>query len=83
MEASYTEVLTQSTLSVPSGFLYLPLTNHVSGSLSGVALVPSHLTKLLKEQCSNVIITTRCVEHTLVIWGVANSSSLLSQNVIS
>ena len=60
MEASQTEVLTQSTLRITSGFLYLELANHVSGSLSGVALVPSHLTKLLKEQCSNAIQEKYC-----------------------
>ena len=48
MEVSQTEVIAQSILGITSGFLNLQLTNHVSGRLSGVALVPSHLTGLKK-----------------------------------
>ena len=46
MEVSQTEIFAQSRLGITSGFLYLQLANHVSGRLSGVALVPGHLTRL-------------------------------------
>ena len=49
MKVSQTEIIAQSILGIPSGFLNLQLTNHVSSRLSGVALVPSHLTRLMKE----------------------------------
>lgn len=53
MEISQTEIIAQSTVRITPGFLNLQLTNHVSGRLPRVALVPSHLTSLLKEQCSD------------------------------
>ena len=48
MKVSQTEIIAQRILGITSGFLNLQLTNHVSGRLSGVALVPSHLPRLIK-----------------------------------
>ncbi len=55
MKVSQTEIIFQIILRILSGFLNLQLTNHVSGSLSGIALVPSHLTRALKEQLFDVL----------------------------
>lgn len=43
MEISQIKLLVQFIISMLPGFLYLQLTNHVSGRLAGIALVSSDL----------------------------------------
>lgn len=53
MEVLQTELFAQLVSGIFPGFLDLQLTNHVSGSLTGIALVSSDLVTSLKKNATS------------------------------